>query len=93
MRDLRWNLTEDDMEKLYPELDPEQRAEAADNLSRYFKVIGKIYDHLEDEGKLKDTLLRIQYQKRNRKNPASQNESEENDDIPTSTQDSNEFTS
>lgn len=93
MGDFKWNLPEEDMEKLYPELKPEERAEAAENLSRYFKLIGKIYDHLDDEGKLKDTLLRIQYEKRYRKNTESQNESEESDDIPTSTGDSNEFTS
>lgn len=85
MGDQEWNLSEDDIEKLYPELDPEQRAEAAENLSRYFKVIGKIYDRLDDEGKLKDTLLRIQYEKRNRNSNASQNESddvtEQNDPI------------
>ncbi len=93
MGDLPWNLSEDDIAKLYPELEPKQRAEAAENLSRYFNVIGKIYDHLDDAGELKDTLLRIQYEKRSDKSPASQNGLEENDDIPTTTGDSKEFTS
>ncbi len=81
------------VERLCPKLDQEQRSEAAENLSRYFNVVGKIYDHLEDEGKLEGTMLRVQYEKRRRKNPASQNANEEKDDIPTSTGDSNEFTS
>ena len=37
MGDRDWDLTEDDMEKLYPELDPEQRAEAAGNMSQVFQ--------------------------------------------------------
>jgi DNA-binding TFAR19-related protein (PDSD5 family) len=67
MGDLPWNFSEEDMAKLYPELSLEERAEAAENLSRYFQVVGKIHDRLDDEGKLKDVLLRIQYEKRNRK--------------------------
>lgn len=46
MGDVGWNFTEDDIENVYPELEPEQRAEAAENLSRYFKVVGKVYDRL-----------------------------------------------
>lgn len=84
------SLTTERFPRYYFPTDVEQ--EQTENLSRYFKVIGKIYDHLDGKAKLEDTLLRIQYEKRNRKNPASQNESEENDDIPTSTGDSNEFT-
>ncbi|MEO8649803.1 MAG: hypothetical protein ABI539_11615 [Acidobacteriota bacterium] len=89
MGDLKWDLNEVHVERLYPELDQEQRSEAAENLSQYLKVIGKIYDHLDDEGKLEETMLRVQYEKRNRKNPVSQNESAQNDDTPTSTADSN----
>lgn len=83
---LPWDLIEDDIAKLYPELEPEERADATENLSRYFKVVGKIYDHLDDEGKLEDTWLRIQYEKRNRQIPGSQNELGEKDDVPTSSQ-------
>lgn len=82
MGDIPWNLSEDDMAKLYPELKTEDRAEAAESLSRYFKVKGKIYDHLGDEGKLKDTLLRIQCEKRSGNNTASQSDIEETDDTP-----------
>jgi hypothetical protein len=67
MGDLPWNLAEDEIAKLYPELGPDQRAAAAENLSRYFRAIGKIYDGLVKEGKFKDTLLRFEYEKRNRK--------------------------
>ncbi len=34
MGDLPWELSEDDIAKLYPELETEYRAEAAENLSR-----------------------------------------------------------
>ncbi len=73
MGDFAWNRTEDDRHKLYPDLGPEQRAEAAENTSPYFTVTGNIYDHLRDKGNLKDRLYRIQYKKRNRKDPASRN--------------------
>jgi DNA-binding TFAR19-related protein (PDSD5 family) len=93
MGDLPWNFSEEDMSKLYPELKPEERAEAAENLSQYFKIVGRIYDRLDDEGKLKDTLLRIQYEKRNKYKLASQFVNNKNDDIPTPTEDSNEISS
>jgi len=41
MVDLKWNLTEEDVETLYPELDREQRSEAAEFLYQYLKVIGR----------------------------------------------------
>jgi len=90
MGNVPWNLSEDDVARLYPELDPEQRAEAAENLSRYLRVVGEIHDKLDDEGELKDVLLRIQYEKRNRRSDASQNVKRENDDSSTPTGDSNE---
>jgi hypothetical protein len=93
MGDFPWNLSGNDMRELYPELEPEQRVEAAENLSRYFKVVGKIHDHLDDQGKLKDTLLRIQYEKRNRKDTESQNVNQQTDDTATTTGDLNESNS
>lgn len=71
MSDLEWSFREEDMKKLYPELTEEEQVEAAESLSQYFRIVGKIYDRLEDEGKLEDLKLRIEYEKRNRKITAS----------------------
>ena len=59
------------------------RAEAGGILSRWSQVVGRIHDHLDDEGRLKDVLLRAQYDKRDHGKPASQNVEGSKDDTPT----------
>lgn len=82
MSNLNWKFTKENMKELCPELKPEERAEAVENLSQYFRIGGRTYDRLDDEGRIKDTLLRVQYEKRNRENNASRNVNRENDDTP-----------
>lgn len=91
MQDIPWNFTEDQMAELYPELKPEDRAAAAYNLSGYFKVVARIYDRLEEEGKLEDVLLRAQWEKREqyKQHP---NKPKPTDDTTTTHGASNEFT-
>lgn len=71
MQDVPWALSEELVAKMFPDLPEDQRAKAAESYSQYFQVVAKIYDDLEEKGKLKDVLLRAQYEKRNRKNNAS----------------------
>jgi hypothetical protein len=55
---------------LYPDLSPEEQAEAEKNLKAYVGVVWKIYNRLKDEGKLgevKNSLLRHEWEKRSRK--------------------------
>jgi hypothetical protein len=52
---------------LYPELTPEQQAEAEERLLRYLAVVRKIYDRLVETGEIDNVLLRIQWEKKNRK--------------------------
>ncbi len=42
------------IQDLYPELTPEQQAEAEHNLLGYLDVVRRIYERLEREGKLDD---------------------------------------
>ena len=51
MGDIPWNFTGEGMANMFPDLDPAERPQAAENLSRYFQVVGNIYDRLDDEGK------------------------------------------
>ncbi len=51
---------------LYPELTPEQQAEAEERLLRYLAIVRKIYDHLVETGEIDNVLLRIQWEKKNR---------------------------
>ncbi|MFN0279199.1 MAG: hypothetical protein ACKVRN_11430 [Pyrinomonadaceae bacterium] len=83
MQDLSWDLTEDQIGRLFPHLPEGDRTEAAATYSRYLKVVAKIYDRLEDEGKLQDVLLRAQYEKRRQDKSASQNVNQQTDDTPT----------
>jgi hypothetical protein len=58
------------IQDLYPELSPEQQAEAEYNLKRYVNLCFRIYSRLKDEGKLdeiKNSHLRHEWEKRNRK--------------------------
>lgn len=85
MQDLSWDLNEDQIANMFPDLPKEYRTEAAESYSRYLKVVAKIYDRLEDEGKLDEVLLRAQYEKRKYDKPASQNVNQKTDDAPTTT--------
>ncbi len=73
IQELLWNFSEEDMAKLFPELKPEERAAAAQNLSNYFSVVARIHDKLKNAGKLDDAILRAQYEMGNKNKPASQN--------------------
>lgn len=74
MGDFSWKVTEEQIAKHFPEIPEIERAEAAENYSKYLQVVAKIYDDLEEKGKLRDALLRAQWLKRVRKNNASQND-------------------
>jgi len=73
MQDVPWKVSEEMISKMFPHLPENERAEVAGNYSQYLKVVAKIHDDLEANGKLKDVLLRIQYEKRNRNKPESHN--------------------
>ena len=60
MRHFDWNLTEEQIGEMFPELKPVERAEAAENYRRYLQVVAKIYDDPEEKAKLKDAFLRAQ---------------------------------
>jgi hypothetical protein len=49
---------------LYPDLSPEQQAEAEYRLLRYFAVVKEIYDDLVASGDIEKVLLEIQWRKR-----------------------------
>ena len=89
MQDFELRITEEHIAKYFPGLPAEEHGEAAENYSAYLRLVARIYDRLEDEGRLRDVLLRAQYDKRNRDKPASQNEKGTNDDTPTPNGDSN----
>ncbi len=93
MSDVPWNFSEDSIAEIFPELKTEQRAEAAENLSHYFRVVSEIYDELQAKGNLEEVLLRAQWEKRNLNKPASQNISQENDGTSNPIRESNESTS
>ena len=93
MSDVPWDFSEEQVGKMFPDLPEEDRAEAAGNYSQYFQVLARIYDDLGDKGNLKEVMLRLQYEKRNRNKLASQNESDQNDDTSTPKGESNEFNS
>ncbi len=83
MQDRDWDLSEDQIGKLFPDLKEEERLEAADNFSQYLKVVARIYDRLKEEGKLEEVLLRAQYEKKSRNKSASQNNNQSKDDSLT----------
>lgn len=83
MSDLSGNISEEHMAKMFPDLTPEEQREAAENYSDYLHVVAQIDDDLTDKGELKQVQLRFQYEKRNRKFDASQNDSVENDGLET----------
>jgi hypothetical protein len=47
------------IEDLYPDLSPEDRAEAQENLQEYVRIVWKIFNRLKAEGKLEEVLLRV----------------------------------
>jgi hypothetical protein len=51
---------------LYPDLTPEQQAEAEYRLLRYLAVVRSIYDDLVESGEIDKVLLKLQWQKRYR---------------------------
>ena len=62
------------------------------DILRVSRVVARIYGHLTDDGRLKDVLLRAQYDKRNRNKSASQNKKGAgDDDTPTTEVESNGF--
>jgi hypothetical protein len=44
------------IEELYPDLSPEARQAAADNLHRYVDLVWRIYNRLKREGKLNEVM-------------------------------------
>lgn len=50
MQDSNWSFSDEDMEKLYPDLTSKQRSEAAHNLSEYFQVVARIFHRLQEDG-------------------------------------------
>ncbi len=47
------------IEDLYPDLSPEEREEAKENLRRYLDLVRRIYERLKREGKLDEALTEI----------------------------------
>jgi hypothetical protein len=52
---------------LYPELTPEQQTEAQARLLQYLAIVRKIFNRLVETGEIDNVLLKIQWEKRNRK--------------------------
>ncbi len=49
---------------LFPDLSPKERKEAKQNLQNYLKLVGRIYDSLDEKEKQK-LLLKLEWEKRN----------------------------
>ena len=49
---------------LYPELTPEQQAEAEERLQRYLAIVKSIYNRLVETGEIDKVLLEIEWRKR-----------------------------
>jgi hypothetical protein len=93
MSDMPWDISEEQIGEMFPDLKPEERKEAAANYSQYLRVISNIYDQLKDEGKLEELKLRLDYEKRNNNKPESHNGNDSEDELPTPGGESNEFIS
>ncbi len=65
--DTRLTAQREQIGTMFPELKAEERQEAAENYCQYLRAVSKIYEDLEDKSELNDVLLRVQYEKRNRK--------------------------
>lgn len=74
MGDQNFDLSEEQIAQMFPHIKGEDRAAFAESYSRYLNVVAKVYDRLQDEGKLEEVLLRAQYNKRDRNKPTSHNE-------------------
>lgn len=44
------------IQDLYPELSPEEQEEAAERLREYIRIVWRIFEHLDQEGRLKKVL-------------------------------------
>lgn len=64
MQDYPWRIPKEDVDKLYPELSPGERIEAAKTLTAYVHTVAKIYDRLNAEGEWEKVKLRLEYDKR-----------------------------
>lgn len=60
------DFTEDDMATMFPELQPEDRAEAATNFTQYLRLVARIYNRLEAEGKVPKSIIRAAEKRRKR---------------------------
>ncbi len=49
---------------LYPELTPEQQAEAEERLLRYLAIVREIYNRLVETGEIEKVMLEIEWRKR-----------------------------
>lgn len=49
---------------LYPQLTPDQQAEAEERLFRYLAIVRTIYNRLVETGEIDKVLLEIQWRKR-----------------------------
>jgi hypothetical protein len=66
------NKEENTIQDLFSDLSPKERKEAKQNLQNYLKIVGRIYDNLDEKEKQK-LLLKLEWEKRNLgKNSASQ---------------------
>lgn len=52
------DFTVEDMAAMFPELSPEDREEAAYNFTQYLRVVARIFDRMEREGKIPKSLYR-----------------------------------
>ena len=57
------NKEEKTIQDLFPDLSPKERKEAKQNLQNYLKVVGRIYDNLDEKEKQK-LLLKLEWEKR-----------------------------
>jgi hypothetical protein len=55
------------IQDLYPDLTPEEQAEAERNLLAYLDVVRRIFERLKEEGRLDEDHLREEWKKGSRK--------------------------
>ena len=60
------DFTEEDMASIFPDLPAEDREGAAHYLTEYLRVVARIYDRMQQEGKIPKMLLRAVEKRRKR---------------------------
>lgn len=61
------DLTEEDIAKMFPSLPAKDREQAAYHFTQYLRVVARIFDRMEQEGKVPKSLYRLAEKRRKRR--------------------------